>query len=151
MTDTNDPNTQKIDRLSPDKLLATFQGSPMWKLLLIAVVLHVIIVLPTGWTTIYGWMNPQWQQQREQAAAQAEQEQADADAQGQTEGDDAASDDAGDTATAAAGDGNGEQTDEQMMEDRQDSQVIQNITEKANPEDIPDRPDTLGIGLDETN
>ncbi len=153
--------TQQTERVVPDDLVMGFTNLSrvVWGFG-IAVVLHLVIFGVTSVDTIHGMIDPGWAEA--QAAAQEEKvpEAAAESDVGETLEDQMATvpeDEPGDGAAEGEGEATGEEgetetaTGDELPEDIRDTPVGQRITETASPEEIPDKPDDLGISVDETN
>ena len=133
-----------IERLAPQKLLEGFSKGKVFMCVVTAVVLHVVII--GGFSTsyiYYKWINPEagrlLEEQKKKAAAEA--------AAGQTPAaPKKAAEAAGTNKVAAAakeasGDGGKEgESQKELLEKHKDAPVVKEITEKADPSEIPAEP-----------
>jgi hypothetical protein len=163
-----------VTRHSPDKLLTRFEHSPLLMFLVVSLVAHVVILgaMSTGYIHdryILGKTQEEIDQARadarkakvEQAkpAAPAVPAPAPAAAAPAPAPDATSATAAGGAAAPAAGavtpDGGAKPrealTDAELMEKHKDTTVIKRVTEAAKPEELPKKPDELGISIEETN
>lgn len=142
----NRPTEQNIEEFSPYTLLRNFSKNRVLPSIILAVIAHVLVIGGFSYGFIYTtWIDPSSK----------------SDDTGTAEGSGETSDDAGDedssdkspgdvasSETAAKTDGDATETSDG---DELNSPVVREITEKANPDEIPDNPDDFGISIDDTN
>lgn len=167
MTESN----TELERLNPDKLVGNFAQSGITKFLAIAVALHLVVLGVTSLGYMYEqylqWFDPPayaaYVQAKEDAKKAAESTSTPATApasspettpgstpgpatNGTTPANGAAPATNGQPATTAAQTGM-----EGIPEDKRDNPVVKAITEAAKPDEIPSKPDDLGISIQDTN
>ncbi|NQT94448.1 MAG: hypothetical protein HQ559_16955 [Lentisphaerae bacterium] len=141
MTESNEKDT---DRFAPQALLAEFTKNRIVRCLAIALAVHVVIIGGSSLDYVYfSWINPEAGRAREEAQKKAREAEA-AKARGEVTQPSSPAEN-GKAGTAKTG------SDQETIEKNKTNPVIQEITETANPEDIPDRPEDLGISIDETS
>jgi len=136
-----------VQDLSPYKLMANFSTSRIVPCLVLALVLHVVVIGGTSIDYIdRTFINPQAATQEETAAAEPGEgkQPAKAAPDGGAEKKPAGQQDAGPGKKPT-------ESREALLERHQDKPVIKEITEAADPEEIPDEPDGLGITIEDTN
>lgn len=69
-----DKQENRIERLSPDKLLVTFRRTKLLTWALLAILLHVLVIGGTGYSTIWDWADPSRVTAREEARKKAREE-----------------------------------------------------------------------------
>ncbi len=151
--------SQKIDQIAPDKLLHIFAKSRIIPCLVAAVVLHLVIIAGTSVGYLRAQIpgfKPEAEEKPAEASAKPEPAPAQAAAPAATPeapAQAAAPADATQPPAAAAkpAAGNGSLSDAELMEQRKNSSVIKRITDVAKPEELPKKPDDLGISLEETS
>jgi len=148
----------------PDELLGVFSRTGMGKFLALAVVVHVVLIGGTSVGYIRDRLDPVGAAERrkqEEAARQAAQKQPSAEpasaatqaasaegtavtqgSQGDARPAKAPQKEAGDTAVGS---------ESKILEARKDTPMVKRLTEVAKPEELPKKPDNLGISIEETN
>lgn len=133
---------QEKDRFSPDKLLDGFRKTAFVKWLVVAVVAHAAVIVLTSLGYVLDLANPdrvkrrEAEKQAQKAAEQAAQQPQEETAEPEEEP----------TAAAKAPD-----SDAALLEKYKDTPVVKAITEVAKPEEIPDKPQNIGISFEDTN
>ena len=127
---------ENVEDVSPYKLLRNFSKSRLLRCLFLALLIHAVVI--GGLSTNYIWRT--WIDQEaelpEQGAAAGAEE---APSEGGTAGD-------------PVGDANGPGSDEEGGSAGgapQDAPVVNRVTEKAGPGQIPDEPDGLGLSIED--
>lgn len=129
-----------LQRHSPDKLLTHFARTPIVRWLLVAIAAHAVVIAVTSLGYVRDrWIDPEGAKARQEAARAARAAAAPTPAPAPA------------APAAALPEVAGSAADQAILEQRQDTPVVQRITEAAKPADIPKEPDGLGISLDETN
>ena len=132
------PAETRIDRLSPDSLVATFSQSHLLKWFLLAFLIHAIVIGGFSIGNIRDLLDPEGAKARKEAAiAAAKASTAAPAATAATPAQAAPTAEA--TATAAA------------KPDAEKSPVEKATTEVAKPGEIPKAPDDLGLSIEDTN
>jgi hypothetical protein len=129
------PSTpENVEDVSPYKLLRNFSKSRLLRCLFLALLIHAAVIggLSTNyiWRT---WVDPEAELPEQEAAANAEGAEAQP-ADGTAKG--PGSDEKGGSAEDAGG-------------APQDAPVVNRVTEKADPGQIPDEPDGLGLSIED--
>jgi hypothetical protein len=147
-------DNKKLDELNPDKLLRPFTRTSLLASLLTAVIIHGVVLGVLGVPTLRGWVDPEYAEQREEARKQREsglpaaeapaeeqspEGQAESEGEAQTEGQ-AQGEGQGQGAGAAEAQAGPAADDQGVPEDRKNTPVYQEITEKADPDEIPTDP-----------
>ncbi len=148
----NTPTEQNIEDFSPYRLLRNFSKNRVLSCSFLAVIAHVVVIGGLSYEFIYyTWIDPS-------AATKklAEEEGSAETAAGESETDadsaDASANDSDSSESAAAKkDGDGSAGTKTSDDVSLDAPVVREITEKADPDDIPDNPDDFGISIDDTN
>ena len=159
-------DAQEIERLSPDKLMASFSASRIWSGLFISLVVHAILIGGTSLTYIYGQIDPKWAAAREaemKKAAEAKRaaeapKAAPAEAPGPAEKagpgkaapEEGASTSGSETKPGAKEPGKAVSEHDRLMKKHANTAIVKVITATAKPEEIPEEPE-LGISIQETN
>jgi len=146
-----EPEEKDTDRFAPQHLLVEFTKNRIVRCLAVALVVHVVIIGGSSLDYVwYSWINPEAGRAREEAQKKArEAEVAKARAAETQPSDSGEKGESGETGTGEGSSGEG--TDQGLTEKNKTNPVMQEITEKAKPEDIPDRPEDLGLSIDETS
>ena len=132
------PAETRIDRLSPDSLVATFSQSHLLKWFLLAFLIHAIVIGGFSIGNIRDLLDPEGAKARKEAAiAAAKASTAAPAATAATPAQAAPTAEA--TATAAP------------KPDAEKSPVEKATTEVAKPGEIPKAPDDLGLSIEDTN
>lgn len=169
MTESN----TELERINPDKLVGNFGQSGITRFLAIAVALHLVVLGATSLGYMYEqylqWFDPPAYAAYVQAQADAKKAAEAADtptsgtpgtpaAAGTTPGTTPADGTSPSNGTSSAPATNGQaaapaaQTGmEGIPEDKRDNPVVKAITETAKPDEIPKKPDDLGISIQDTN
>jgi hypothetical protein len=132
------PAETRIDRLSPDSLVATFSQSHLLRWFLLAFLIHAIVIGGFSIGNIRDLLDPEGAKARKEAAIAAAK--ASTAAPAATAATPAQSAPAAE-ATAAA----------PAKPDAEKSPVEQATTEVAKPGEIPKAPDDLGLSIEDTN
>ena len=122
------PAETRIDRLSPDSLVATFSESHLLRWFLLAFLIHAIVIGGMSIGNIRDMLDPEGAKARKEAAIAT------------AKAPPAAATPAAE-ATAAA----------PAKPDAEKSPVEKATTEVAKPGDIPKAPDDLGLSIEDTN
>jgi len=137
-----------VDRFAPQKLLDEFTKSRIVLCVALALAVHVVLIGGSSLEYVYfNWIN------RDAGIAREEAKKAELEAKKKAEREAAAAARAAKSKTsekAAEKKPGAEDTDEEMIEKHKDSTVVKEITETATPDEIPDKPDDLGISIEET-
>ena len=136
---------QDKDRFSPDKLLDGFRKTAFIKWLIIAVLAHAVLIAVTSVSYMLDVVNPDRVERRkaeEKARIEAKQAAFEKPASGQ---------DGGEEAAPASTSAPAMDSDAALLEQHKDSPVVKAITEVAKPEEIPDKPQNIGISFEDTN
>lgn len=137
-----------VMKLAPDRLVSGFGRTRIWWFLLLAMVLHVIAIGATSVDYIRDtWVDPEGAAVRHEAALKKAAE-AEAAAEKHETAKTAATAPApaSEPASQAAKD-----EQQQILEEHKDAPVVQRLLKTAKPEEIPTKPDDLGITIDQTN
>jgi uncharacterized membrane protein len=131
------PAEPRIDRLSPDSLVATFSQSHLLRWFLLAFLIHAIVIGGLSLGNIRDLLDP--------AGAKARKEAAIAAAKAASQPAQAAA------ATAPAAPAAEATATATAKPDAEQSPVEKATTEVAKPGDIPSAPDDLGLSIEDTN
>jgi nucleoid-associated protein YgaU len=123
------PAETRIDRLSPDSLVATFSESHLLRWFLLAFLIHAIVIGGMSIGNIRDLLDPEGAKTRKEAAIAA------------AKAPPAAATQAAAAATPAA----------PAKPDAAKSAVEKATTEVAKPGEIPKAPDDLGLSIEDTN
>jgi hypothetical protein len=129
------PAETRIDRLSPDSLVATFSQSHLLRWFLLAFLIHAIVIGGMSIGNIRDMLDPEGARARKEAAIAAAKAPAAAATQAPAPSAPATE------ATAAA----------PAKPDAEKSPVEKATTDVAKPGDIPKAPDDLGLSIEDTN
>ena len=129
------PAETRIDRLSPDSLVATFSESHLLRWFLLAFLIHAIVIGGMSIGNIRDLLDPEGAKTRKEAAIAA----AKAPSAAATQATAAATPAADATAAAPA------------KPDAEKTAVEKATTEVAKPGEIPKAPDDLGLSIEDTN
>ncbi|MEI8229388.1 MAG: hypothetical protein WCH77_14155 [Planctomycetota bacterium] len=129
------PAETRIDRLSPDSLVATFSQSHLLRWFLLAFLIHAIVIGGMSIGNIRDLLDPEGAKARKEAAIAAAKAPPTAATQAPAPAAPAAE------ATAAA----------PAKPDAEKSPVEKATTEVAKPGEIPKSPDDLGLSIEDTN
>jgi nucleoid-associated protein YgaU len=129
------PAETRIDRLSPDSLVATFSESHLLRWFLLAFLIHAIVIGGMSIGNIRDMLDPEGAKARNEAASAAAKAPPAAATQAPAPAAPAAD------ATAAT----------PAKPDAEKSPVEKATTEVAKPGDIPKAPDDLGLSIEDTN
>ena len=129
------PAETRIDRLSPDSLVATFSESHLLRWFLLAFLIHAIVIGGMSIGNIRDMLDPEGAKARKEAAIAAAKAPAAAATQAPAPAAPAAD------ATAAT----------PAKPDAEKSPVEKATTEVAKPGEIPKAPDDLGLSIEDTN
>jgi len=129
------PAETRIDRLSPDSLVATFSQSHLLRWFLLAFLIHAIVIGGMSIGNIRDMLDPEGAKARKEAAIAAAKAPAAAATQAP-----APAAPAGE-ATAAA----------PAKPDAEKSPIEKATTDVAKPGEIPKAPDDLGLSIEDTN
>jgi len=149
---------QRAGAMSPQKLLVGFSKDRIVFWITIAVAVHIVLIgmLSLGYIRDR-WIDPEGAAERK-AAAVAAQEALKKEAATKVAKPAAGSSGAATSGVAKAsatgtnnGTGVSTGTTAQILEDRKNAPVVKRITEKAQPGDIPAKPDDLGISIGDMN
>jgi hypothetical protein len=135
-------------KTSTPKLVSRGGGGQLAIWIVLAFAVHAVLIGATSIGYIRDLMDPAGAEKR-QAEAKAAEDAKKAAAKGPA-GTQPAATPAVATQTPAAA-GTSTDPEKQALEDKKDTAVVKSITDQAKPEDIPKKPDDLGIGLDDTN
>ena len=147
-------DNRDIERLQPDKLVTHFSRTRVGYFIVLAVVIHVLVIGVTSISTIRAYLDPAYAKQLAKAE-EKEQEKKSAEAdkkdEGSAEGDEQEKgDDEGAATRDAEAKGAATRPSEQGGgEDK--APVEKRVSDKADPDEIPDQPDDLGLSIDDTN
>ena len=140
----NRPTEQNIEDFSPYTLLRSFSKNRVIPCVFLAVILHVAVIGGLSYQFIYvTWIDP--------SAKAPGDEGTDGAPVDETETDGAVGEDDSSAAAAAKTDGDNDETAKTSDDERLDAPVVRGITDKADPDEIPDKPDDFGISIDDTN
>ncbi len=129
------PAETRIDRLSPDSLVATFSQSHLLRWFLLAFLIHAIVIGGMSIGNIRDMLDPEGAKARKEAAIAAAKAPAAAATQAPAPAAPAAE------ATAAA----------PAKPDAEKSPIEKATTDVAKPGEIPKAPDDLGLSIEDTN
>jgi hypothetical protein len=129
------PAETRIDRLSPDSLVATFSQSHLLRWFLLAFLIHAIVIGGMSIGNIRDLLDPEGAKARKEAAIAAAKASPTAATQAPAPAAPAAD------ATAAT----------PAKPDAEKSAVEKSTTEVAKPGEIPKAPDDLGLSIEDTN
>jgi len=135
------PTPENVEDVSPYKLLRNFSKSRLLRCLFLALLIHAAVIGGLSTDYIYRtWIDPEAALPEPEAAANAEEP-------GAPSGDGAAED----PASGAKGSGSDEPGGpaEGTGDGAQEAPVVNRVTEKADPEELPDEPGGLGISIDD--
>jgi hypothetical protein len=137
----NMPTPHNVEDYSPYTLLRNFSRNRVIPCVLLAVILHVAVIGGLSYQFIYTtWIDPSSKATGDEGTDEA--------AVGEPERDRAGGEDDPAAATKVGDDGDGTKaSDDENVE----APVVREITEKADPDEIPDRPDDFGISIEDTN
>ncbi|MFM7290536.1 MAG: hypothetical protein ACKOWG_02500 [Planctomycetia bacterium] len=131
------PAETRIDRLSPDSLVATFSQSHLLKWFVLAFLIHAIVIGGFSIGNIRDLLDPEGAKARKEAAIAAAK---------------ATSQPAAAAATPAPAAPAGETTAAATAKPAAEpSPVEKATTEAAKPSEIPKAPDDLGLSIEDTN
>jgi len=138
------PTPENVEDVSPHKLLRNFSKSRLLRCLFLALLIHAAVIGGLSTDYIYRtWIDPGAGLPQADAAANA----ADAEDAEAPSGDATLEDSAGNPK------GPGSDTKGGSAEDAgdavQDAPVVNRVTEKADPDQIPEDPDGLGLSIDD--
>ncbi len=140
-----------LQRLSPDKLVAGFRRIDIFVIgLALAVGLHVLVIGGTSYSYVLDKLDPSRVEKRE--VEQRERKEADLAAKAAAEA--AAEAKPAPNETEPAPEEKPVPEDDPtagIPGDKRDHPVVRELTETADPEEIPEVPGTTGLGIDETN
>lgn len=133
-------NKHDIQRLSPDQLVTMFSQSPFSRGIVLAFVIHIVVIAVTSvgfvWRTYISPETAEEEPVEIEAPAQPQPPRPEPQTETRSEP----------TAAETA-----QSEHDALMEQYKDTPTVRAITEAADPDEIPDMPDGLGISLDETN
>jgi hypothetical protein len=134
------PTPENVEDVSPYKLLRNFSKSRLLRCLFLALLIHAAVICGLSTDYIYRtWINPEAGPTEQDAAANVE------DAEGPP-GEGARED----PATGAKGPGSDEKGGPaEGGGASQEAPVVNRVTGKADPEELPDEPGGLGISIDD--
>lgn len=144
------------EKYNPDDNLKIFATQDLVVWLVVALVIHLMVIGGTSvgyvMQTVFKTEDAQQEQvQDDETATEGEEDEAE-DAGGDEDdakaGDETAENDA---ENDAADKPDSEKTHDELIKERQDSEVVQETRETADPEEIPDNPEDIPISIDETN
>jgi len=135
------PTPENVEDVSPYKLLRNFSKSRLLRCLFLALLIHAAVIGGLSTNYIYRtWIDPEAGLPEQDAAANVEDAQA-------PSGDGTTED--------SAGGANGRGPDEEGGlaaeggDAAQDAPVVNRVTEKADPKELPHEPGGLGISIDD--
>ena len=135
------PTPENVEDVSPYTLLRNFSKSRLLRCLFLALLIHAAVIGGLSTNYIYRtWIDPEAVLPQQEPAANADGP--------ETSTDDGAAED-------LAGDANGPDSDEKggdaevASDATQDAPVVNRVTEKADPDQIPDQPGGLGLSIDD--
>ncbi|MEK6235245.1 MAG: hypothetical protein N2C14_11060 [Planctomycetales bacterium] len=133
-----EPNAENVEDISPYVLLRNFSRGRVITSTLLAVIIHVGVIGGLSTTYIYQtWVNPE-----SEAQADASNDQ-DASAEDAATGDDSKGGDSKNDAEK----GDASSSDDDKKSDA--PPVVDRVTKKASPDQIPDEPSGLGLSIDD--
>jgi len=143
------PTEQNIEEFSPYTLLGNFSKNRVLPCIIAAVIVHVAVIGGLSYEFIYyTWIDPSANPDKAAAANEpaADESTTDADSDDASDGED-------DSSKSGAARKGGDDTEGTKASDdeRLDAPVVREITDKADPDEIPDKPDDFGISIDDTN
>lgn len=146
-----EPEEKDADRFAPQHLLAEFTRNRIVRCLAVALAVHVVIIGGSSLDYVYfSWINPEAGRAREDARKKAREAEVAKTRAAQTQPSETG--EKAEPGKTATGEGaSGQETDQDLIEKNKTNPVIREITETAKPEDIPDKPDDLGISIGETS
>lgn len=154
MTDIHEPK----ERYAADTLLKTFTQSKFAVFLMVAVAFHLVLATATSASYILDYLNPERVKRRD-AAASAQQEKT-TEAVAQKSGapgtapvppTNASVPAIPSSASPRAASTNTADNTAAQLEQKKDTPIVKEIIETAKPGEIPQKPDELGISIEDTN
>jgi hypothetical protein len=149
------PTEHDVEDFSPYTLLRNFSKNRVLPCIFAAVVIHVAVIGGLSYEFIYTtWIDPSAKTEElagtEGAAKPAEDESATNPAEADSADAAVGAEDSSEAA-AARKDGSGAEDAETSDDEPLEAPVVREITDKADPDEIPDKPDDFGISIDDTN
>jgi len=142
---------QRAGAMSPQKLLVGFSKDRIIFWITIAVGVHIVLISALSLGYIRDrWIDPEGAVERK-AAALAASEALKKEAAAAKAVRPAVSPSATTSAVAKVTSSSSNGTTAQILDERKDSPVVKRITEKAQPGEIPVKPDDLGISISDTD
>lgn len=140
----NVPTEQNIEDFSPYTLLRNFSKNRVIPGVFLAVILHVAVIGGLSYQFIYTtWIDPSSNAPGDEGTNDAAADRPDTDG---------ATGEENPSAAAAATEDGGKPAGTEPADDTNlDAPVVREITDKANPDEIPKDPDNFGISIDDTN
>ena len=130
-----------VEDVSPYTLLRAFSKSRLLTCLFLAVLIHAAVIGGLSANYIYRtWIDPEAGLPEQEAAADAE--------DAQTSSQDGTAEDSTGEAKGPGPDEKGGSA-EDAGDARQDAPVVNRVTEKADPDQIPEEPGELGLSIDD--
>ncbi len=146
--------TDDIQRINPDRLVHGFRRIDLFLIgLALAVGIHVAVIGGTSVSYVLDQLDPSRVEARKaELAARKKADEAEKARAGTPAEKDAGAPEGGPADEPAAGGGDQPSSPAaNVPEHLKDHPVVREVTEAADPDEIPDAPDDLGISLDETN
>jgi hypothetical protein len=151
----NIPTDQNIEEFSPYRLLRNFSKNRVLPCIFAAVIAHVVVIGGLSYEFIYyTWIDPSAATKKlagEEGSAETAADESAANPADANSADASANGDDSSESAAAKKDGDGSAGTKTSDDARLDAPVVRGITDKADPDEIPDKPDDFGISIDDTN
>ena len=147
------PKELEPEKYNPDENLRIFSTNNLVMWLIVALIAHAVIIGGTSVGYLVNKFTGAEEGKQEEAAAAEEAGDTDEAAEGAESEDQETPDDegAGEGEAATVEKPDSEKTQEELMEDRQDTDVVRETQEAAAPEDIPDDPEEVPFSIEDTN
>jgi hypothetical protein len=159
---------EDISKMAPQKLMGSFTKSRILFCMIVALTAHVLVIGGTSLQYIYEeWINPEAGEARRETERLKKEAEAKKDRDEQlkamtnvvAEATNTAAGAASPTGTVAAADGTtntvptgiAPKGEQHLLEQRKDTPVVKRITEMPKKGEIPDKPDDIGITIQDTN
>jgi hypothetical protein len=152
----NAPTEQNIVEFSPYSLLRNFSKNRVLPCVLAAVIAHVVVIGGLSYEFIYTtWIDPSASAEKatgNEGAGETGNNEKKAKGSGTESTDASVPEDDSARAAVAGKEADGAKKGSTASDDtRLDAPVVRDITDKADPDEIPDKPDDFGISIDDTN